>query len=417
VIALTSAWIFGAALLAGGGWWLGQRGEQPPVASGVTSAPSTTPPATVTNPPATTTQPTPTTQQVETWLRLAAGPISGRFAPAAVWTGHQMLVWGGDRRGRNPVSMLDGAAYDPATNRWQRIPDAPQAARGLAPAAVWTGSKLLVWMGNAPDGPAVGATYTPATRSWHLMAASPLGARESYTTLWTGSELLVYGGSSGDGLATPAGAAYNPAGDRWRLLPAAPIGPRVAHAAVWTGHEMLIWGGYAVVNGKTVRFGDGAAYNPRSNTWRPIAKRTPGLAQAAAWTGSRMLVWTDNRTTTGATTGALYNPASGRWTPITPGPAVTGDLSRPLWTGSELIAWERGGSGGGQVPNRGIAYNPARDSWRVLPDSPLATRNGLGRFGAAVVWTGREALIWSGWTGAARDAPFTDGAAYRPGAL
>jgi hypothetical protein len=91
-------------------------------------------------------------------------------------------------------------------------------------------------------------------------------------------------------------------------------------------------------------------------------------------------------------------------------------LSHPLWTGSELIAWERN-SAGGQFANRGIAYNPARDSWRVLPRAPLATSNGLGRFGAAVVWTGTEALIWSGWTGAARDAPFTDGAAYRPAEL
>lgn len=39
-----------------------------------------------------------------------------------------MLVWGGDRRGPNQTPLPDGAAYDPATNRWQRIPDAPKAA-------------------------------------------------------------------------------------------------------------------------------------------------------------------------------------------------------------------------------------------------------------------------------------------------
>jgi hypothetical protein len=415
VIALTTAGILVAALLAAGGWWLGQRGNRqprPPATSGVATAPSTSPHAPVTNPPATTS----TTPQVEAWLRLATAPISGRFAPAAVWTGRQMLVAGGDSRDPNRPPLRDGAAYDPATGRWQRIPDAPPAARGLGSAAVWTGNKLLVWAGNAPDGPAVGATYEPATRSWHMIAASPLGPRESYTTIWTGTEMLVFGGSSGDAIATPTAAAYNPASDRWRLLPTAPIAARVAHAAAWTGHEMLIWGGYTVQNGKTVRFGDGAAYNPRSNTWRPIAKRTPGLAQAAGWTGSRMLVWTDNRTATGGTIGALYDPVRDRWTPTTPGPALTDFLSRPLWTGSELLVWDRG-STSGQVPNRGIAYNPARDAWRILPRAPLGTRNGLGRFGAAVVWTGKQALIWSGWTTGARDAPFTDGAAYQPGGL
>ena len=357
---------------------------------------------------------TPITPRVEGWQRLPAAPISGRFMPAAVWTGRQMLVAGGTIPGAGSARLTDGAAYNPTTRRWQRIPDAPQAARGLASTAVWTGRQMLVWAGNSPDGPAVGAIYDPAKWSWRMMATSPLGPRESYTTVWTGRELLIYGGSSGDGIATPAAAAYNPASDRWRLLPMAPIASRVAHAAVWSGREMLVWGGYSVVNGRIVRFGDGAAYNPRTNTWRPIAKRTPGLSLAAAWTGSRMLVWTDNRTATGATKGALYDPTRNRWTPTTAGPAMTGDLSGPVWTGSELIAWDRG-STSGHVPSRGIAYNPARDTWRILPRGPLATRHGLGRLGAAVVWTGKQALIWSGWTTAAQDAPFTDGAAYRPG--
>ena len=53
---------------------------------------------------------------------------------------------------------------------------------------------------------------------------SPIGPRESFSTVWTGHELIVFGGSSGDGLATPAGAAYDPASDRWQALAAAPIG-------------------------------------------------------------------------------------------------------------------------------------------------------------------------------------------------
>jgi hypothetical protein len=50
---------------------------------------------------------------------------------------------------------------------------------------------MLVWIGNAPDGPAVGASYDPASRSWQPIATSPLGARESFSTVWTGSELFV----------------------------------------------------------------------------------------------------------------------------------------------------------------------------------------------------------------------------------
>ena len=34
--------------------------------------------------------------------------------------------------------------------------------------------------------------------------------------------------------------------------------------------------------------------------------------------------------------------------------------------------------------------------------------------GAAMVWTGREVVIWSGWSTAAAVPPYRDGAAYHP---
>jgi hypothetical protein len=139
------------------------------------------------------------------WRAIPTAPIAGRDGPAAVWTGRQLLVWGGHGRipnqGLRPLT--DGAAYDPASDRWQPIPRAPAGVQGTSTAAAWTGSRMLVWVGNAPDGPAVGATYDPAGRSWRRIAPSPLGPRESFSAVWTGDELIVFGGSSGDGLSTP----------------------------------------------------------------------------------------------------------------------------------------------------------------------------------------------------------------------
>jgi hypothetical protein len=59
----------------------------------------------------------------------------------------------------------------------------------------------------------------------------------------------------------------------------------------------------------------------------------------------------------------------------------------------------------------GIAYTPAANSWSTLPAGPLARG---ARFGAAMVWTGREVVIWSGWSTGAASPPYRDGAAYRP---
>ena len=138
-----------------------------------------------------------------------------------MWTGRQLLVWGGHGRtgsqGLHP--LRDGAAYDPAGDRWQPIPNAPVGVQGTSAAAAWTGSKMLVWLGNAPDGPSDGATNDPARQTWSPIAPSPIGSRESFSTIWTGHELIVFGESSRDGLATPAGAAYDPASDHWRVLP------------------------------------------------------------------------------------------------------------------------------------------------------------------------------------------------------
>jgi hypothetical protein len=59
----------------------------------------------------------------------------------AVWTGVEVLIWGG---GTEP-----GARYSPVDDRWVALPalNAP-AARSQA-AIVWTGTEMIVWGGGA----------------------------------------------------------------------------------------------------------------------------------------------------------------------------------------------------------------------------------------------------------------------------
>jgi N-acetylneuraminic acid mutarotase len=83
------------------------------------------------------------------WRQLAASPLSPRIGHSAVWTGSELLIWGGRTTGGSPKG--DGAAYDPAGDRWRRLPPAPLAGR-FGHAAVWTGTELLVWGGVRPAG-------------------------------------------------------------------------------------------------------------------------------------------------------------------------------------------------------------------------------------------------------------------------
>ena len=153
------------------------------------------------------------------WQALPAAPIVGRLGPSAVWTGTEMIVWGGYARSEDVGQKSDGAAYNPTTGAWRTIASSSPSVQGGA-AVVWTGDEMVVWASNSPDGPVGTAAYDPATDSWRRLSAGPLGKRESFSSVWTGNELIIVGGNLGDTLAKPVAAALDPQTGSWRLLPA-----------------------------------------------------------------------------------------------------------------------------------------------------------------------------------------------------
>jgi len=87
---------------------------------------------------------------------------------AATWTGHRVLIWGGLSY-HDPTwsAPAHGEAYNPAANLWTALPVSPLRGRAL-PTAVWTGRQMIIWGGNflqqAPStSSADGAAYTPRT--------------------------------------------------------------------------------------------------------------------------------------------------------------------------------------------------------------------------------------------------------------
>lgn len=205
--------------------------------------------------------------ETDSWRPIAPAPMGGRSDAAAVWTGREMIVWGGaERRPRRDFQLLTagGAAYDPARDRWRRIARAPvrsrEGSRGAA--ALWTGSAMLVWNGTA------GAVYDPRADRWRRMPDPPLeGARYDSTAVWTGREMIVSGGDETGGVNGAAdGAAYEPGEDHWRRVPTAPIEGRYQHAGAWTGKAMLVWGGCCK---GSRQLGDGALYSPGEDPRAP----------------------------------------------------------------------------------------------------------------------------------------------------
>ena len=309
------------------------------------------------------------------------------FAPAprtehtAVWTGTQMIVWGGQY---GSTDLQDGARYDSATDSWTAISiaGAPSARHGHV--AVWTGTKMIVWGGVGGNIQlTTGGIYDPATDSWNAMSSSgaPSG-RGLATAVWTGSEMIVWGGYSTsiqDWVNT--GARYNPTTNSWSPVSVfnAPL-KRYGHTAIWTGSAMIIWGGGGTFNTST-----GGIYAPGSDTWTATSTSgapSPRTLHTAIWTGNEMIIWGPSNT------GARYNPSTNSWQPTSTSCAPTGSFGGTIgvWSGTELIVW------GGLTQKVGGRYDPSTDTWQATPvvGVPDARQWETG------VWTGTGLIIWGG---------------------
>ena len=190
--------------------------------------------------------------------------------------------------------------------------------------AVWTGSEMIVWGGQGNSSRLnTGGRYTPSTDTW--TATSTTNApevRQLHTAVWTGSEMIVWGGADGTILLN-TGGRYNLSTNTWTATSTtgAP-GARLLHTAVWTGSEMIVWGG----TDNSFYFNTGGQYNPSADTW--TATSTTGavpearLGHTAVWSGSEMIIWGGNSGALQSTGGRYCAPAGPTPTP-TPTPTAT----------------------------------------------------------------------------------------------
>lgn len=84
----------------------------------------------------------------DSWNPLSEeGAPTARADAAAVWTGTEMLIWGGRGGGVPSAPLGDGARYSPATNTWAPLPAAGAPSARFLAAVAWTGGRMAVWGG------------------------------------------------------------------------------------------------------------------------------------------------------------------------------------------------------------------------------------------------------------------------------
>jgi hypothetical protein len=110
----------------------------------------------------TPTNPAAPTQCSDAWTVM--GSDAYRAIHAAVWTGKEMIVWGGDG---DVTYSNTGGRYNPATDTWAATSTTNAPAGRENPTAVWTGSEMIVWGGFSPSGYLnSGGRYNPVTDTW-----------------------------------------------------------------------------------------------------------------------------------------------------------------------------------------------------------------------------------------------------------
>jgi hypothetical protein len=132
--------------------------------------------------------------------------------------------------------------------------------------AVWTGDEMIVWGGN--DGAYLdsGGRYDPGGDAWTPVSLTGAPSQRSqHSAVWTGDAMVVWGGYGG--IPVASGGSYDPTGDTW--IPTAVVdapSARSQHTAVWTGSFMVVWGGFPAL-GSGSRFALGHSIDDDGDTF------------------------------------------------------------------------------------------------------------------------------------------------------
>jgi hypothetical protein len=337
-----------------------------------------------------------------TATQLPKAPLAPRRDPAAVWSGRELIVWGG-WAGNQAASQAfaDGAAYNPETGRWRGLAPAPLSARS-APVAVWTGREMVVWGGNDPArgraGNALldGAAYDPVSDSWRRIASAPAGSARSFgkAVLAQGRMVIGSGQDPTSGPRTASLLVYDLARDRWQRLPGgdpvydlAATGREVALATIDPGTGQLRFRSVDVSSGRSRLLPD-----------FPVATRpdTVGVELVGlVWTGRELVaaVTSDGRTLIAGLDAASPDAISWRLLATTaaehfhPAANVQFDpqIAPMVWARDKLLTFS---------PSSIEAFTPATGSLARSTRRP--SRSPFCGAGAAVAWTGTSLLGWGG---------------------
>ena len=305
-----------------------------------------------------------------TWSPLPPAPLAARVWTSAIWTGDEMVVYGGATdTAYTPTDT--GARFNPATGVWTPMATSPSPAPRHTARMALVGDHIIEYGGGSFfDGVAGGGSFDLTTNAWSVSASTTPGPRIYGVIAPMGDRVLTFGGWSSTTDHVGTAFVYDPTSDAWTQTSTANApSPRSFASAVWTGSEVIVWGGCSGGMPSCEQpKGDGARYDPATDTWTPTSSTgapSPRAQHAAVWTGSEMIVFggTSMANEGGPLAdGAIYTPATDTWRPIAtagaPPPRVDAGAA---WLVDKMVVW-----GGDTGQDDGFLYDPVADAWSAL---------------------------------------------------
>jgi N-acetylneuraminic acid mutarotase len=312
--------------------------------------------------------------------------------------------------------------------KWVRLAEFPEPTEELLGASA--GGKFYVFCGLAPGWKPMGLVYEydPATDTWTKKKPMPLASHHVAFTEYRG-KIYAFGGfvlpQSGPSAWVPIDNAweYDPAEDSWKALAPVPT-RRGSPVAVTAGDRIYVIGGSTPgpkdtavpLPGLHWSLGTVEEYDPATNTWHQrSAMPTPRNHATAGLVNGKIYVIGGRVGAAGITTGSNtnvveeYDPGTDSWGGVRARmPTARSAMASGVYGGRIYVTGGEFQDSQMMATFRALeAYDPANNTWSVLPSMPVA-RHGLA---GAVVGNRLHMVsgdVQSAGTGVHVHAPYHD---------
>jgi hypothetical protein len=300
---------------------------------------------------------------------LNPGPLDPRLSADLIWTGEEMIAWGGKQARDGLTTLVDGAAFNPDTDEWRSISpfplQGPQATR-----AVWGDGEMIVVSPNGTFG------YDPNADTWRTIAKGVVPSEWNDRMLYHDGRVYLWVG-------TPRIHELTITTGEWRILES--LGPISTFDSYFSILRAVDGRLVAITLDNGICFGK-HFWHLKADRWDPLpdfnletdSYADCSTANQSAAVGDSLVVWEDD-----VHPSAIYSASTNDWRELPPIPlgGMEGPAGPvPMGTNAFL------------VPRWGEAaiFDATSEEWtRVLLP-------GQGT-DAEMIWTGEEILAWGIW--------------------